>query len=167
MKGFLSGVQYDGPAVWTPALRHPAHTGVPDDVGDGRKLEVNVACTSPRGTVAALRHAARLAADLRGYVRVLAPLVVPFPLEIDRPAVSPEFLAESFKTLAAKVGIYTDVHICLCRNPMEAFMELLRPNSLVVVGSPWRPWPTQERKLARSLECKGHDVLLVDADKAL
>jgi hypothetical protein len=53
------------------------------------------------------------------------------------------------------------VHVYLCRDQVEALLQVLRPNSLVVIGGRKHWWPTAERRMARALRSKGHRIVFV------
>jgi hypothetical protein len=124
-------------------------------------LDVNVIFTSGKATVAAMREAAKLASDLGAHVRVLAPQVISFAVDLEHPPVNTDFLAERYREIAAEAGVEASVQIVLCRDALDALRMILRPNSLVIVGGSAHWWPTRERKLARALEAAGHQVLFV------
>jgi hypothetical protein len=121
-----------------------------------QQLAIHVVFTSDRETVAALRHAARLASGLESRLLVVAPQVVPWAAELDRPPVSPEFTAAKMLKLAAEAGVEADVHVVLCRDRVEGMESVLGINAVVIAG---------EDKLARQLTKRGHRVLTVNADQ--
>jgi hypothetical protein len=127
-----------------------------------RKLEVNVIFTTTPGTLAALRLAGQHACDLRGRINILVVQVVPYPLPLENPLVTPEFTTQRYRTLAADQEIETRVEVYLCRNPRQPLLRALKPNSLVVIGGRKRRWPTREQALARILRSHGHQVIFVD-----
>ena len=57
-----------------------------------------------------------------------------------------------------KGRVETRISIYLCRDPLETLMSVLKPHSLVVVGSCKRWWPTAEKRLAAKLRQAGHEV---------
>jgi len=51
--------------------------------------------------------------------------------------------------------------VVLARGREEGFQYVLPPEATVLVGSRKRPWRTAEERLARTLACGGHKVVLV------
>jgi hypothetical protein len=126
----------------------------PEGAGHRRALllAIHVAFTSDRETVAALRQAAKFAEGLNARILLVAPQVVPWAAEIDRPPVSPEFTAGKMLKLIEKSGVEAGVHVVLCRDRLEGLESVLGKNAVVIAG---------ENKLARQLTKRGHQVLLV------
>ena len=128
-------------------------------------LLVNVAFTTAKATLAALRQASRLTQGLHGSIRVIVPHVVPYPLDLNHPHVNPEFMTERLRDLTTKAGANLRFEIVACREIAHAYTVALDRNSLVIVAGRKHWWPTREVRLARSLTCKGHDILFVDMEK--
>jgi hypothetical protein len=127
-------------------------SGVLAHVEEKPQLAIHVAYTSEPETMAALRHAAKLATGLGARLLVVAPQVVPYGVDLDQPPVRPEFTAERMLRLAAEAGVEADVHVVLCRDRMEGLESVLGTNAVVIAG---------EKKLANQLTKRGHQVLLV------
>lgn len=136
---------------------------------DRQFLEVNVIHTDPQSTCAALRFAESFASGLNASIHLLAVLSVPRQFPIDRPPVSVEFIR---RRLCEMVGEYGSpagryfLHICISRSRVDTLLQVLRPNSLVVLASGRRFWPTVEKRLSSTLRAHGHNVMLVKADQA-
>lgn len=128
----------------------------------GAGLEVFVIFTDARGTLAALQRAEGLAQKLGAHLRLLMPYEVPYALPLTKPPVPVEFLEGQIRDLAAKTRLEVAAHICLCRYKRRALERLLRPHSLIVVGGKKAWGLTSARKLARTLEKDGHDVIFAD-----
>jgi hypothetical protein len=124
-------------------------------------LEVTVVFTKVPATLRALKMAAELAHNLNGRIRLLVPQVVPYPLPLERPAVSAEFSRRRLQTLASQGSIDTRVEVWLCRDRSDALCQALKPDALVVIGVRRSWWPAAEKALARKLRRKGHEVILV------
>ncbi len=131
-----------------------ASSGVLARVEEKPQLAIDVAYTSDPETVAALRHAARLATGLGARLRVVAPQVVPYGVDLDQPPVSPDFTASKMLRLAAEAGVEADVHVVLCRDRIEGLESVLGSNAVVIAG---------ENKLIRQLAKRGHTVLAAGA----
>ena len=126
-------------------------------------LEVTVVFTKVPATLRALKMAAELAHNLNGRIRLLVPQVVPYPLPLERPAVSAEFSRRRLQTLASQGSIDTRVEVWLCRDRSDELCQALKPDALVVIGVRRSWWPAAEKALARKLRRKGHEVILVSA----
>ena len=124
-------------------------------------LEVTVVFTKVPATLRALKMAAELAHNLNGRIRLLVPQVVPYPLPLERPAVSAEFSRRRLQTLASQGSIDTRVEVWLCRDRSDALCQALKPDALVVNGVRRSWWPATEKALARKLRRKGYEVILV------
>ena len=146
-----------------------AHPAAPASVAsppESAKMEVVVIYTGVKQTLAALRAAAGLAQGLSARIRLVVPQPVPFPAQLDQPPVQKDFAERKFRTLAADSGIDTNVEIRLCRDWQTGALHDLKPGSTVVIGARMRWWPgLRERRLARALRARGHQVLLVDSNK--
>jgi hypothetical protein len=135
-----------------PARVHLAPPGCQD---------VAVVYTETQPTLAALRKAAALADGLHVRMRLLVPQVVPYPLPLDQPPVPEPFPARKLHTLLPDASVETRIDILLCRDRIEGLLPALAADSIVVMGVPKRFWPGWERRLARRLQKRGHEVLLL------
>jgi hypothetical protein len=122
-----------------------------------------VVFTQPKATLAALKVAGVLAKDLRANIRLLAPQAVPFAFSLERPPVSIGFTEKLLLDLASQGvqgPIEMTVHLYLCRNRLDTLGQVLKPNSLVIIGGK-RWWPNDASYLARMLRSIGHHVIFV------
>jgi len=129
-------------------------------------LEVNVIFTEQAPTAAALACARSLARDLGARIHLLFAVEVPFQLPLERPGVSVSFLQEQLSKVLGdleKDGFEPRANLYLCRDPVRALQQALKPNSLVLIGGRKRWWPTPESGIARALRAKGHRVICVDS----
>ena len=125
------------------------------------KLEIVVLHTEEAATVSALKMAAELAAGLAP-VRLLAIQVVPYPLNLETPPVSVEFLEQRFAEMAREAAVEIAVDIRLARDPADVIENDLGPHCVVVIGGRRRWWPTASMRLARRLERLGHQVVFTN-----
>ena len=127
-------------------------------------LRVFVLFTTVSATTMALTTASNLARDLQASVCLLAVSIVPYPLPLDQPAISPQMLIRTLvSTVAGACSSETLIHICYARQHVETWLNLLPPNSLVVVGSARRFWRKQQQKRwIKQLNSAGHHVILSD-----
>jgi hypothetical protein len=156
MKGQSNG------AIAKPT-RPPVSWETAEGLGPGR-LEVNVIFTDPQATLVALKTAGSLARDLGACIRLRAAIAVPYALPLDKPPVSVRFTEGLVFDLVCRLELATfepSVHLYLCRHQIETFLQVLRPNSLVVIGGRKRWWPPAERRMAKALRSKGHRVVFI------
>jgi hypothetical protein len=130
----------------------------------GNKLNISVVFTSVEATLAALKEAGNLASSLGGQITLVVPQIVPYPLPLTSPPVLVDFNERRLKVLASGCRVETRVSIYLCRDAVETLKSVLKPHSLVVVGSrkSWWPWPTPEKRLAAQLRNAGHEVVVTE-----
>jgi hypothetical protein len=148
---------------------HPPNAKPVADGLEGR-LEVNVIFTNPRATAAALQCAESLAQDLGAVIRLRAGIVVPFQLPLEEPPVSVAFTEGLLSDLVSRLdadGFERAVDLYVCRDWQETLLQILNPDSPVVVGSTSRWWPTAEDRLVRALRSKGHRVIVADGNRGL
>lgn len=124
-------------------------------------LEIVVLHTASKETVGALKMAADLASGL-GPVRLVAIQEVPYPLPLDAPPVSVEFLEKRFSNMTSEAGVDARVDIRLCRDARDVVESELGPHCVVVIGGRRRWWPTAATRLARRLERLGHQVVFTN-----
>jgi hypothetical protein len=131
-----------------------------------QRLEVNLIFTNPPATVCALETVESLARDLGASIRLRATVVVPYQLPVEEPPVSIPFLERSLFDLISRLerdGFEASAHLYFCRDRDKALLQVLRRNSLVVLGGRKRWWPTADSRLARALRAEGHRVIIVDS----
>jgi hypothetical protein len=124
---------------------------------------------SDASTLRALKMASTLARELSARVHLVAPRVVPYPLELNEPQVPVSFTAQQLRQLAEQAGVEVEVDIILCRDLMTTLSAVLTPQSLIVLGehrSRWRAfdWMDREYRLAHRLRKLGHQVVSADLD---
>ncbi len=125
------------------------------------ELRVFVPYTSPDLTRAALAEAAVLTRNLSAHITLFTLHVVPFPLPLDRPDVSAAVLEQRLAAVVQDAGVEADVRIGFARDRDFGSAQILPPNSLVVMATKKRWWPTAEVNLARALARAGHSVALL------
>jgi hypothetical protein len=122
-------------------------------------LEVVVLHTTAKGTLQALKTAARIAQGLAAQIRLLVPQAVPYPLPLDSPPIPKEFTERRFRTVVSEAAVETYIDIRLCRDRWVLLESALRPRSLVVLSGRRSWWPTSESRLAGRLQRLGHQVV--------
>jgi hypothetical protein len=144
----------------TPLVGHPA----PTVEEPAARLNVAVIFTSIDATLAALRRAGVLAERLSGYITLIVPQAVPYPLPLTSPPVLLDWNERRFRVIANQSPVETRVRLYLCRDRQQALEQVLSPRSLVVIGGRKRWWPTAEERLARHLRRAGHEVIFSETE---
>jgi hypothetical protein len=129
-------------------------------------LEVNVIFTNPRATAAALKCAESLAQGLQATIRLRAAIVVPWQLPLDEPHVSVAFTERLLSGLISRLdgdSAEGAVDLYVCRDWRETLLQVLHPDSPVVIGRGSRWWPGPENRLAKALRSKGYRVIFADS----
>ena len=132
------------------------------EAGDS-PLDLVVPFTTPRLTQDALNAANRLGANLCARIRLVRPIVVPYPLELDEPPVPLEFLRAQGGHFRSSLPL--DLEIRLTRDANNELMVCLRHSSVVILATRKRPWITRTERLARAIRRTGHAVLMVEAER--
>lgn len=127
------------------------------------RLEIVVVFTGVPGTQAALNAAGAMARHLNTKVRLIAPQAIPYAYDLDRSPIAAGFTERLLADLVGKTtngSTETAIEIYLCRDRLQTMLEVLKPNSLVVIGGRKRRWwPTKESILAKKLRSHGHEVV--------
>src|ERR1022692_3570619 len=148
------------PTVEKPYLPANRFANEPAAGEANSKFNIAVVFTSIESTLSALRKAGALANRLCACITLIVPQVVPYPLPLTSPPVLVDFNERRLRVLAGHCRVETRVAIYLCRDPLETLKSVLKPHSLVVVGSRKRWWPTAEKRLAAKLRRAGHEVMV-------
>ena len=128
----------------------------------GSKLDISVVFTSIEATLTALKEAGNLASSLAARITLIVPQIVPYPLPLTSPPVLIDFSERRLRVIASKSRVETRVSVYLCRDPLETLRSVLKPHSLVVIGSRKSWWPTAEKRLAAKLRHFGHQVVVTE-----
>jgi hypothetical protein len=132
------------------------------------KLDISVVFTSVNATLEALKQAGELlghqAASLGGRITLIVPQIVPYPMPLASPPVLVDFNERRLRVIAGNCRVETRVSIYLCRDALETLRSVLKPRSLVIVGSRKRWWPTAEKRLAAKLRHFGHEVVVTERE---
>jgi hypothetical protein len=128
------------------------------------RIHVTVLSTTDRETSAALAAAGTLARDLDADIRLVAFIIVPFPLELTQPPIPASFTINRSTTLARNLNIEMQLQICYCREVAGALGVCLGVKSLVIMGRQRRWWSWWETRLTRLVRSQGHQIVVVDVD---
>jgi hypothetical protein len=136
-----------------------ATTRTDRNVFGGSEITVNVVYTDESHTLVALEHAASLGRSLHASVRVLAPLVVPFPRQLSDPPVDSRVLSRRLATAAEGLDLPSLIETIWCRDRNEAVWSSLAPRSIVVICWRRRWFFDATERLATRLAALGHHVI--------
>jgi hypothetical protein len=147
--------------IIAPVTGVPARTFAQDAAS---KIEISVVFTSLEGTLAALKEAGSMARALAGRITLIVPQIVPYPLPLASPPVLVDFNERRLRVIAAGCRVETRVTVYLCRDALQTLKSVLKPGSMVVVGSRKRLWPTPEKRLAAKLRRAGYEIVFTERE---
>jgi hypothetical protein len=127
----------------------------------GDRFRINVLFTGFDSTIAVIRQMAAHARGLNAAIEVWVPWIVPYPLLLNRPDVSPDGLRRRFVERFSGCGVECRVVICFCRDDAEGLAERLPPGGLVAIPIRREWWPFREWRIASRLRRSLHEVMLV------
>jgi hypothetical protein len=142
-------------------LRERAHSPLAEIERPQRPLELVVPFTNPALTARALAAAAELAQGFEAVVTLMAVHVLPYPAPLECQEGIRKRLEADLAALARTSPVAIRVKLIFARDREAAFLALLKPQSLVVIGTKDRWWRTREERLARRLTAGGHRVAVV------
>lgn len=151
------------PTTWNSAengIREPDLSQISSESA----ISVFVVFTSIEMTLRAFEKARDIAGPLGAGIVIVAVQVVPFPLQLNEPPVSMEFVIRRFEEKAGELGDKTSVSAYLCRDPMEALKRVLNPNCPIVIGFVKKWWPTRNERIAGKLHRAGYNVISVKTE---
>ncbi len=122
------------------------------------QIELVVPFTTPDLTRAALTTAEQFSIGLNAAVRLIKVLVVPFPNELEYPAIAIPFLREQLGSFECTLPVKPELH--LAREEQTAILRLMHADSVVLIASKKRPWQTREERLAAALRKAGTRVVV-------
>ena len=145
----------------------PAHVPVsanPEATSASGQLEVALLFTSPEETVSALERTAALLRGLNARINLVAVQTVPYRLALNNPPVSIPFNEQRLQEIASESPIETAANLYLCRCPFETLTSVLKPGSVLIIGTRKKWWPSREWRLARKLASTGFRILLLEVN---
>lgn len=125
------------------------------------ELEIVVPYAEWSLTEAVLRRSAALTAGLNVRIKLVAVHTSPYPAPLACPALVHAKLVEQMVDLAGQCPFPVEPQVVLARYWDEGFRYVMKPGSIVLIGTRNRPWRTHEEKLAQLLAREGHQVALV------
>jgi hypothetical protein len=148
---------------------HASGWHVPASGQGAPQLKVNVLVTTEKATIAALRTATGLAANLGAEITIISAQVVPWQVPLENPPVAVALLKQKLCRLVYGAGIVGDevrIQLYLCRDGRHVLQHILRPHSLIVLGGSDHWWSRRERNLTTFLARLGHQVIFVRVRKS-
>ena len=126
-----------------------------------RPLDLVVPYIDPALTAQALSAAIDLARGFQALVTLMAVYVLPYPTPLEAQQGIRQRLESELTTLARSSPVSVRVKLVFARDRDDAFLGLLRRQSLVVVGTRDHWWRTREERFARKLAAHGHSVAVI------
>jgi hypothetical protein len=133
-----------------------AHTERPE-----HPLELVVPYTNPALAARALAKATELARGFDAAVTLLAVHILPYPSPLECQEGIRKRLEADLTAVARTSSAAIRVKLVFARDRTDAYLGLLRRQSLVVIGTKDRWWRTGEERLARRLISSGLSVAVV------
>jgi len=124
-------------------------------------IEVVVLYVDTGVTTRALAAALKLANGCGAAVTLIAVHVLPYPAPLDCQQGIRRRLEAELTTMARATAAALRVTLVFARDREETCLALLRRESLVVIGTKDRWWPTREERFARKLAAHGHSVAVI------
>lgn len=121
------------------------------------ELDLVTPFTTPELTRAAIAVAEQLGSDLHAAIRLIKLQVVPYAVESSTVALS--FLETQMGAFRSTLPLHPQ--IIFTRNSEADLLRALHTDSIVILASKSRPWPTLIERTARKLRRAGHRVVLV------
>jgi hypothetical protein len=87
--------------------------------------------------------------------------ILPYPSELEVREGARRRLAAQLTSVARTCSLPIRVELVFARSREDAYRTLLKPESLVVIGTRQRSWRTREERFARRLAARGHSVAIV------
>ncbi len=143
------------------AETHPAPLKRVEQSDQAGPLEIVVPYTGPKNTAGVVERAATLTPGLNATLKFVAVYVAPYPAELRCPSGVERHLTARLTELAGCTSLPSRVDLVVARDRSEGYRRILRPGSLVLLGSRKRLWRTREERLARELTRQGHHVSLL------
>ena len=126
-----------------------------------RPLDLVVPYTNPALAARALTAATELARGFEAAVTLMAVYVLPYPSPLECQEGIRKRLEAELTAVARTSPVAIRVKLVFARDRADAYLGLLRRQSMVVIGTKDRWWPTREERLARKLTVAGHSVAII------
>ncbi len=117
--------------------------------------------TNPALAAHALSRALELAHGLEAVVTLMAVHVLPYPAPLECQEGIRQRLESELAAVARTSPVSIRLKLVFARDRDDAYLGLLRPQSIVVVGTKDHWWRTREERFARRLATRGHCVTVI------
>ena len=124
-------------------------------------LDLVVPYVNPALTARAFAAALKLADGCNATMTLMAVHVLPYPAPLECQEGIRQRLEAELTAVARATPAALRVKLVFARDREEAYLALLRRESLVVIGTKDRWWPTGEERFARKLAAHGHSVAVI------
>jgi hypothetical protein len=141
--------------------------GIAPGFGMDSRFNVTVIATTPEGTIAALKTAARLARNLDAPITLAMIEVLRPHLPLERSPFIIDFLEKRAFALVSDAGIREQpvtVQIWFCHDRKKCLRQALGSRSLAVIGGTKHWWRRAEGKLEEWLCREGYPTIFADAE---
>ena len=131
------------------------------------EFQITVISTTPKGTLAALKTAARLAKNVDAPITLAMVQVLRPHLSLDAPPLLIESIEKRAFELVSDAGIREQpvtIQIWFCHDRNKCLRQALGPRTLAVVGGRQSRWQRGERKLEEWLCREGFPTIFADVD---
>jgi hypothetical protein len=128
------------------------------------ELQVVIPHKASQLTRAALKYAESIGNDLNVRLRLIDVHVVPYGFPLDKPTVSPPYLARRLRNLARESTLSVSAEIVFARDWEQGLRRALGPRSLVLMAIKRSWWRTSEKRLAARLRKLGHQIIWVECE---
>jgi hypothetical protein len=105
-----------------------------DTPADSDCLRLSVVFKTVEGNRAALLAAKSMSACLGADVALIEPQVVPYPLALDRPPLSPVVTFRTLGELAHSVAMRPSLYVCVCRDVLEGLLGIMPVDMPILFG---------------------------------
>src|SRR5215831_20984991 len=128
------------------------------------ELQVVIPHKASQLTRAALKYAESIGNDLNVRLRLIDVHVVPYGFPLDKPTVSPPYLARRLRNLARESTLSVSAEIVFARDWEQGLRRALGPRSLVLMAIKRSWWRTSDKRLAARLRKLGHQIIWVECE---
>ena len=135
--------------------------------GANAQFQITVISTTAKGTLAALKTAARLAKNIDAPITLAMVQVLRPHLSLDAPPPVIESIEKRAFELVSDAGIREQavtIQIWFCHDRNKCLRQALSPRTLAVVGGTKHWWQRGERKLEEWLCREGFPTIFADVD---
>lgn len=127
-------------------------------------LQIFIPFTTFENTQRSIEHAEQLCSGLSALIRIIRTQQVPYPLDLDHPAMAESTAQMEMSRLES--GLPITAEMWLCRDSVSGLLKALPPSSLVILTYRRKLLLTREERLGRALKRAGHRVSMFLQEKS-